>query len=213
MGFSNYEGGKFFNIIGGKFTQRVPEGTAGAVQRTNKLGTAVWEIHHDAFTGKLVNIKTQDSPYGKNWVFSFKDNEDTYNLQLGYANGYSVAFLKMLPNIDVSKPMKVSPRSEEKDGKISTALFVNQDGKPIKHFYTKDNQNGLPQWEQITVKGQLVWDSTKQLQFLENMVKTTILPKLEGLPQSAEDAQADKDFEAAGTEPVEEAINPSDLPF
>jgi hypothetical protein len=184
MGLTNYNGGgKYITVLAGKFCQRVADNTEGAVQRVNKEGKVVFEKYYDAFTGKLVDIKTQDGAYGKNWLFSFRDKEDTYNLQLGYSNGYAVAILKMLPNVDITKEFKVSPKQEVKDGKTETSLFINQDGKPIKHFYTKDNPNGLPQWEQITVKGQQVWDSTKQLVFLENMVKSTILPKLAGLPQ------------------------------
>ena len=211
MGFNNYDGSKYFNIIGGKFTQRVAEGTPDAVNRINKEGKSVWELQHDSFTGKLVDIKTQDGAYGKNWLFCFRDKEDTYNLQLGYSNGYSVALLKMLPNIDVTKEFKVSPKSETVDGKIQTSLFINQDGKPIKHAYTKAEPNGLPQWEQITVKGQQVWDSTKQLVFLENMVNSTILPKLGGTTVSAESDKANKDFDEFNNPVTTEGD--SDLPF
>lgn len=214
MGLQNYEGGKYITILGGKFCQRVDQNTPGAVSRVNKEGKTVFEKYYDAFTGKLVGIKTQDGAYGKNWLFSFRDKEDVYNLQLGYSNGYAVAFLKMLPNVDITKEMKVSPKSEQEGDKTKTSLFINQGGQPVKHAYTKENPNGLPQWEQITVKGQLVWDSTKQLEFLENMVTTQIAPKLDGVPQEATggvlsaNAQADKDFEH-----FNDPVNAEDEPF
>ena len=91
MGLQNYEGGKFITILGGKFCQRVDKNVEGSVERVNKEGKTVFEKYYDAFTGKLVGIKTQDGAYGKNWLFSFRDKEDTYNLQLGYGNGYAVA--------------------------------------------------------------------------------------------------------------------------
>lgn len=210
MGLQNYEGGKYITILGGKFSQRVSEGTVGATTRVNKAGKTVFENYYDSFTGKLVGIKTQDGEYGKNWLFSFKDKEDVYNLQLGYSNGYAVAFLKMLPNIDTSSEMKVSPRSEEKDGKTQTTLFVNQSGKPIKHAYTKENPNGLPQWEQITVKGQLTWDSTKQLEFLENMVMTVVVPKLEGVSVPPTET-ADQQFDSIGAGNT--TLDGEDTPF
>lgn len=180
MGLETREGGNYITILGGKFSQRVPEGTLGATQRTNKLGKVVWEKYYDSFTGKLVNIKTQDGAYGKNWLFDFKDKDEVYHLQLSYSNSFATALLKMLPNIDLSKEMKVSPSVKEVDGKNKSSLFVNQDGNTIKHAYTKDNPNGMPDMEQVTVKGVPVWDDTKRLAFLENMVNTTILPKLEG---------------------------------
>lgn len=179
MGFADREGGKFFNIFEGKFAIRVPEGTEGAVRRENKEKKIVYEIFHDSFTGKLVGIRTQDGPFGKNWLFDFKDGEEAYTLQLSYSNSFAKNFLKILPNADLTKEMKVMPSQKiEADGKKKTSLFVAQDGVTLKHAYTKDAPNGLPQMEQVTVKGQQVWDDTKQLEFLYNMVVTTIVPKL-----------------------------------
>lgn len=156
MGLGNHEGGKFITIFNGKFTQRVPESTEGAIQRTNKENKVVFEKYYDNFTGKLVGIQTKDSSYGKQWVFSFKDQLEVYNLALSYSSGFASAFLKMLPNIDVSKEMLVSPSVQEVDGKKKSSLFVKQDGVWIKSAYTKDNPNGLPQWEQKQIKGQMV---------------------------------------------------------
>lgn len=178
MGLENREGGNFITILNGKFCQRVPEGTAGAVARTNKLGKTVHEKFYDSFTAKLINIKTQDGAYGKNWLFVFKDSGEVYNLQLSYSNSFATAFLKMLPNIDVTKEMKLSPSVKEVDGKNKSSLFVNQDGNPVKHAFTKDAPNGMPQMEEITIKGQKMWDDTKRLEFLHTMVETTIIPKL-----------------------------------
>lgn len=179
MGLDNREGGKFITILNGKFCQRVADNTEGAIARVNKLGKTVYEKFYDSFTAKLVGIRTQDGgAYGKNWLFDFQDQKDVYHLQLSYSNSFATAFLKMLPNIDLTKEMKLSPSVKEVDGKNKSSLFVNQDNVAIKHAFTKDKPNGLPQMEQVQVKGQLVWDDTKRLAFLEEMVKTQILPKL-----------------------------------
>lgn len=179
MALENRPEGKFITILNGKFCQRVPEGTPGAVQRTNKLNKVVWEKFYDSFTAKLVNIKVSDGAYGKSWNFMFKDSGEIYTLQLSYSNSYATAFLKMLPNIDLTKEMKLSPSQKVEDGKTRSSLFVNQDGKTIKHAYTKDNPNGLPDMEEVVIKGQKQWDDTKRLEFLNNMVNTKILPQLE----------------------------------
>ena len=190
MGLENREGGKYISIFNGKFTQRVQEGTPGAIERVNKNGKVVHEKFYDSFTAKLVNIKIGDSPYGKQWTFSFRDNGEVYHLNLGYSNGFAKQFVKMLPNIDLSKEMKISPSVKEVDGQKKSSLFVNQDGIAIKHAFTKDNPNGLPTMEEITVKGNKVWDDTKQMAFLEEMVYEKILPKLpkdtSSAPQVAE---------------------------
>jgi hypothetical protein len=178
MGLENREGGNFITILGGKFCQRVPEGTAGAVSRVNKLGKTVWEKFYDSFTAKLVGIRTQDGAYGKNWLFDFKDSAEVYHLQLSYSNSFATAFLKMLPNVDLTKEMKLSPSVKEVDGKNKSSLFVNQDGNPLKHAYTRENPNGMPDLKQITIKGQQMWDDTDRLAFLFAMVEKDIIPKL-----------------------------------
>lgn len=195
MALENRTGsGNYITILGGKFCQRVPEGTEGSEERVNKLGKTVHEKFYTSFTGKLVGISTQDSPYGKNWVFDFVDAGQPYHLQLGYSNSFATQFLKMLPNVDLTKEMKVSPSVKEEDGKKKSSLFVNQDGVAIKHAYTMANPNGLPDMEQVMVKGQQVWDDTKRLEFLYNMVMTDILPKLGQVAP----ADADKEFDNYG---------------
>lgn len=179
MGLENREGGNYITILQGKFCQRVPEGTVGAIQRTNKLGNVVWEKFYDSFEAKLVGVRTQDGAYGKSWMFDFQDNEEVYHLQLSFSNSFATAFLKMLPNIDVTKKMKLQPSVKLIDGKNKSSLFVNQNGASIKHAFTRDNPNGLPPMEQVTIKGVQVWDDTAQLEFLQNMVMTTIVPRLD----------------------------------
>lgn len=181
MGLDTRQTGNFITILGGKLCQRVSEDTIGAVKRTNKLGNVVYEKFYDSFTGKLIDIKVQDGTYGKTWNFVFKDKEEPYTLQLSYSNSFSTALLKMLPNIDLTKEMKISPSVKEIDGVNRSSLFINQDGKAMKHAYSRENPNGMPDMEQVTVKGVLIWDDTKRLEFLDKMVHETILPKLRAI--------------------------------
>lgn len=178
MGLDNREGGNYITILAGKFCQRVPAGTEGAVERINKIGNTVHEKFYDSFTGKLIDIKVRDGEYGKTWNFVFQDKKEPYTLQLSYSNSFSTAFLKMLPNIDLTKDMKLSPSVKEVDGKNKSSLFINQNGKALKHAYTREVPNGMPDMEQVQVNGQMVWDDSKRLAFLQNMVDTTIIPKL-----------------------------------
>jgi hypothetical protein len=181
MGLEQRDGGRYISIIGGKFCQRVQEGTEGSVSRVNKLGNTVHEKYYDSFTGKLLDIKVTDGNYGKQWSFSFQDKADVYNLQLGYTNSFAKNIIKMLPNVDLSKEMKISPMTKvEADGTKKSSIFINQNGNALKHFYTRDNPNGLPPMTQVMVKGSLVWDDTDQMVFLEDMVMKDIKPKLEG---------------------------------
>lgn len=195
MPFQKSETGKFFTIMNGKFAVRVPEGTEGAVSRVNKLGKTVHEIFHDSFTAVLVGIRTQDGEYGKNWIFQFNDGGDIWNLQLSYSNSYATNLLKMLPNIDLTREFKMQPAVKEEDGKTKSSLFIKQDGNSVKHAYTMENPNGLPPMEEKEVRGQKVWDDTKRLEFLHDMVKRDIIPKL---PQaSTPEAQSGLAVDAA----------------
>ena len=179
MGFDNRTGGNYFTILGGKFAIRVQEGTPGSVMRVNKVGKEVHEIYHDSFTGKLVGVRVkEDRGYGKQWEFDFQDQGKMYTLQLSYSNSFSTNILKMLPNVDLNKEMKVQPTQKMEDGKPKSSLFISQDGVTLKHAYTKDAPNGLPPMVQIMVKGTATWDDTDRLTFLEEMVNRDIIPNL-----------------------------------
>lgn len=196
MALENREGGKYITILGGKFCVRVSAETPGAVERVNKEGRTVHEVFYDSFTGKLINIrKRTEGKYGPQFEFDFRDGGEVYTLQLSASNSYATNLLKILPNADLTQEMKVQPSQKIEDGKTKSSLFVSQNGNTLKHAYTKENPNGMPPMEQITVKGQLVWDDTKRLEFLTAMMERDILPKL------SKDASA---APAAGTAPASE---------
>ncbi len=179
MTLENHEGGKFITIYNGKFTVRVPEGTPGAIARTNKIGNLVHEKFYDSFTGKLINIRTRESAlYGKSWNMDFRDGGEVYTLQLPYSNSYATNFLKILPNIDLTQEMKIQPSQKIEDGKTKSSLFVSQNGVTLKHAYTKDVPNGLPPMVQVMRKGKMEWDDSDRLIFLQAMVERDVLPKL-----------------------------------
>lgn len=195
MAFEDRKGGKYFTILGGRFAIRASADTPGAVKRINKLNKEVYEIYHDSFTGKLVNIRTRDGEYGKSWEFDFRDGAELYTLQLSYSNSYATNILKMLPNVDLTKEMKVQPSQKIEEGKTKSSLFISQDGVTLKHAFTKDNPNGMPEMKKVMVSGNEVWDDTDRLVFLQNMVDTQILPKLPkdaAAPQAEESALADE---------------------
>ncbi len=84
---------------------------------------------------------------------------------------------------------------------MRSSLFVSQDGIPLKHAYTREKPNGMPDMEQITVKGTLMWDDTKRIAFLHEMVTTTILPKLATTAPQAPAAPFVLETEGSGTDP------------
>lgn len=212
MGLGNREHTNFISILGGKFCRRVPEGTEGAVTRINKLNKTVHEMFYDNFTGVLTDIRIKESAdYGKSWEFVFDVNGESYIIQLSYSNSYAKAFLKMLPNIDLSQKISLTPSLKEVEGKPQSSLFVKQNGQNIKHAYTRENPNGMPAMVQIKVKGNDVWDDTDILVFLTDMVNKDIIPKLG--KRQIENTQADAAQSNSTPEKSDFDINPDDIPF
>lgn len=185
---SNQASGVFLSISNGKLVRQFKQATDKSVSRVNKLGREVHEEFYDSLTGTITDVKTKESEYGKFWVVSVKDNSITHFLELKYSSGYAISFFKALPNIDVTKLVTITPRLNVDGEKKSSVIFLNQNGKAIKHFWTKDNQGDMPQLKKIKVKGVETWDDTDRMEFLEDYVKTSILPKLKpNLQEVSED--------------------------
>lgn len=186
MAFLDRSRDTYVSILKGKFCIRSNQDNPKAVPRILEkginAGKTVYEVFHDSFMGKLVDIKTKDSAdYGKSWIFTFLDvpTGELFHLNLSYSNSYAKSLLKMLPNVDLANEFKLSPSLKMVDGKEQSSLFINQNEKTIKHAFTKDNPNGMPNFEKIIVKGKEIWDDSKQLAFFEHMVNKHIIPNLD----------------------------------
>jgi hypothetical protein len=208
MGLEQRKKITYLTIFEGKFAIRVEANTPGAVSRTNKLGKVVHEIFFDQFSGLLVGISTKESAdYGKSWVFEFRDGNETFQLQTSYSSSTASRILKTLPNVQLSHPMTLVSSMKMVDGKNKTSLFILQHGNPIKQAYTREVPNGLPEMESLIVKGNQVWDDTKQLAFLAAMIEKDIIPNL---PKMEPVAAASEMYDLL---PEEEAAEPEDKPF
>jgi len=186
----------FYTITDGRICRTFKAATAKSIERVNKMGKIVHEEFMDGLSGRITEIKTKDHPdYGKFWLITLTDGDWSGVVQIKYSSGYASAFLKMLPNVDLSKDVTIVPKMTIDGDKKKASLFIMQEGVPLKHFYTKDNPNGLPQMKKIKVKGKETWDDTEMMEFLEKMVFTEVVPKLNGASSSDEsDDIKDLDF-------------------
>ena len=183
MGFNNHQGGnnQYAQISNGKIVIASREPKEGHVPRVNKVGTTVYEKHHDEYTGYLVDIAVDEGKYGKQWVFTMRDNPEDGKviLQAFYDSSYGTGVVNSLLNtqLDLSQKFTISPYDfETTDGKRRTGVTIKQRGQKIPWQYTKDN--GLPAWEQVKVKGAMTWDSTASLEFLEAKIADEITPRI-----------------------------------
>lgn len=184
----------FLSISDGKITKRVKQPTSESVTRVTKEGKTVHEEIYDGVSGIITDIQVKEhQSFGKFWNITIEDDGVRYILQTNYSGGYASAFLKTLPNIDVEERVRFAPHMKIENDKKKVTLFLQQGGKALKHAYTKDEPNGLPQMKQIKVKGVLQWDDSEMMEFLENMVKETILPKLKkSEPMAVEGEETDE---------------------
>lgn len=184
MGLENIEHANYLTIGNGKICKEVKNPTEKSVQRTNKNNRIVHEEFYDKVSGVLTGIETRENDYGKQWIVTLNDNGEVFKLQMSYSSGYSSAFLKALPNVDLSRRVSLIPKMTVEGDKKKTSLFLSQNGEALKWYYTKENPNDLPPMTQKKVKGKLTWDDSEMMEFLESMVNRDILPKLKGVTKS-----------------------------
>lgn len=148
-GFAGLSDGEEFNdritLFNDKLTLRVPEGTPGAYSRKlskgKNEGKLVWEKQFKQLQGMLVGGRVHDFDTYSSVVATVDAGGTLYDLMMTFGQAAATAFIKMLPNIDPSKPITVF--AFKGDGE-RTALIVKQNGATVKWAFTKDNPNGMP---------------------------------------------------------------------
>lgn len=179
MGAVEQSNAIFLSITNGQICRKVPAPTKTSKERVNKNGKTVHEEYCKGWKGRITAVTVRDHPeFGKFWNITLTDDQGDAILQMNYSSGYSAAFLKMLPNVDLSSDVVITPNLKKEGDKNKTSLFITQHGVPVKWYYTKDDPKGLPPLRKIKVKGKDTWDDSDIMEFLENMVNTDIVPKL-----------------------------------
>ena len=125
------------------------------------------QVFYDQLTGIITNVEFVIEEYNQKQFevvrFTLQDGDDKYILKIRTDSGYFRGFVNALKMANITQPIVVSPSSKEENGKTRTTCFLRQNGKPLKHAFTKDNMGDLPQVERVTLNGIEHWDSTKQL--------------------------------------------------
>lgn len=179
MGAVQQSNAIFLTISNGQICRKVQSKTKDSKERVNKNGVTVHEEYYKGWKGRITAIEVREhKDYGKFWNITLTDSEGDAILQMQYSSGYSAAFLKILPNVDLNSDVIITPNMKIDGDKKKATVFITQHGVPLKHYYTRDNPNGLPELKQIKVKGKITWDDSDMAEFLENMVNTEIKPKL-----------------------------------
>ena len=92
---------------------------------------------------------------------------ELFILQIKTNSGYFRGLCNSLASATAPKDMlKIVPSLKKDDkGKPKSTCFVGQNGKFLKHAFTKENMGGLPDLDKVTFKGEVQYDNTKQIDF------------------------------------------------
>lgn len=152
----------FLTILSdGKLHQRVDSDTPGAVERkyerdikddkgkiTGEEEVTVHELVHTSATGMITNMYFQKGQFGENLIVEI-DNDGA--ISFSGNQSYGEQLLRKLPNIDLSKPVTISPYNFTKNGKSNKGVTITQDEVKLQDYYfdydKKESQNGLPEFD------------------------------------------------------------------
>ena len=178
MALSNLGGTNltYLSVSDGNLVRQFKTANDRTTERVTKTGKLVFEERFKDLTGMITNVNTRENDYGKQWQLTFTDGADTYIVSMPFSSRYASSFLKAVPNIDATKPLRFMPWAMKDKNDVSktvTGVTMYQDGNKIAPAFTRDEPNGLPQMEKIKVKGKEQWDDSAMMEFLEqNAYKT-----------------------------------------
>jgi hypothetical protein len=162
----------YLSVADGNLVRQHKQATERTTERLTKTGKLVFEERFKDLTAKLDGIATRENDYGKQWQIKFQDQGDFYIVSLPYSSRYASSFLKVLPNIDLSKEIRFMPwamKDKNDPTKTITGITMYQDGEKLASYYTKEDPKGLPQMVKIKVKGKEQWDDSDMMSYLEDM--------------------------------------------
>lgn len=170
MALGNNNSGIYLKIANGKVVRSFKQPTPNSVTRTTDSGKIVHEETYGFVEGMITSITTKENEYGKFWVVKISDEGTEYTLEFNYSGGIASSFLKTLPNVDLTKPVRLCPKQTIENDKKKNTLFVMQEGHAVKWFWTRDNMGELPDLKKIKVKGKETFDDSEQMEYLEKYV-------------------------------------------
>lgn len=154
---NNKPEGTFISILAdGSMRMVVPEGTEGAVKREYETSDEKKGVKHEIvyteLEGLIKGVKFFEGDFGKLLQIAFS-GEPLIILSVSTESSYGEDLMKKLPNIDITKEVKLVPYSfEDLKGKKRKGVTVYQDGNKIESYYygvgndgKKTEINGYPE--------------------------------------------------------------------
>lgn len=175
---------KFATISDGRIVVSHLNPIEGVTQtRLNKNGKTVHEQFCKSFTGNITDIIAKETSFGKVWEITMIDKKEDEEVVISwnYSSRYTNNFFRALPNVDFSKEVTLQPWSmidKNDPTKKVIGLSLYQNGEKVPFLWTREQPGEMPELKQTKRKGKVEWDDSDQLDFFENYLKSTILPKM-----------------------------------
>ena len=164
MGLSSNSGNVIYlNVKNGKVARKNANGDIQLFDSVEGVITAV-DFKDDEYNGQKF----------RKLVLTIEDGGEKYLLQVRTDSGSFRGLTQSIANADINSAVKLIPSSKTGDnGKPQTTIFVSQHGKALKWKWkwNKDHQGDLPPLEKVKIKGQDVYDNSKQLEYFEQFWK------------------------------------------
>lgn len=212
---TNNNGGSaiYLRIADGMVVEQVEEGKEGAISRTTKPsdehpnGRTVWERRDKFVEGVVISMFRKEREYKgevmNSLAIRLKDGGEVYQIDLNEGNRYWSSFMLRLPNLDLSKSVRLLPYDfTDKEGRRVVGMNLMQGSDKVQPKWTKDSPGDLPQGRKVRVNGKDVWDFEDRDQYLLKVMQS-IASKLQA---------ADTAIEGGKDEPVV-VSDEDDLPF
>ncbi len=163
---------------------------------------------YDEITGTIKGFSFKEDEFEgqkiRKLVVKIESDGENYLLSFPFDSSYTTTLVSFLKNADLSRTVTLVPSLKKEGDKTRRALLVSQDGTFMKHFYTKDNPNGLPQMKQ---KRNGKWDKDDMMDFIEDVITKEFMPAVNGDVSDAEPTRATPKVM------VESDDSSDDLPF
>jgi hypothetical protein len=214
----------FVSTFNGHFVVRVKEGTPGSESRKNKNDREVYELKYSYVEGYLTSaaylMRVHDAKEYESLSLILAEGEEEYKVDFPWTSRLAQSFFNVMESLDFTKKVRIDITTKDENN----VIFIKQNNQVAKWKYTKDNPNGKPNWEQVTVNGKTQWDRTKELGFFREILETKIVPNLyrqSTLPAADSIVAGEPELveSAAGDFPSAEGVAPpvakadDDLPF
>lgn len=138
----------YLNVRNGKLYRYSKTKEEGTTTILNKKGEEKYYYIYDYIEGYITKMSTRtENLLGIDKLFlsiQFVDGTETYYINVDVDSKYFEAFCSIIPNANLSRPLRMVPTQKEVEGKMKSGLFLIQDSQMVKWFYTNDNPQGRP---------------------------------------------------------------------